>query len=321
MHSICLVLFTLWEIAVIVVVASQEFALQILAAQNACFALFYAQGRIRRLAADAACAPRCGQGKFSSPARYEKEEDVYRFYISEEQIAENEITIMGEDVNHIRNVLRLEKGDWVTACDGKDRDYVSRIHSVDKEKVVLRVEKVQETGTELKTKITLFQGIPKKEKMEFIIQKAVELGVYEIVPVMMKRCVVKLTDEKKLHRKQERWQAIAEAAAKQCDRGIIPVVHDPVSMEEAIDMARTLEYNMIPYELQDGIDRSREIVANACTQETVGIFIGPEGGFEPGEVEQAVACGMEPITLGKRILRTETAGMALLAIMMFQMQQ
>lgn len=245
---------------------------------------------------------------------------MYRFYISEEQIAENEIIITGGDVNHIKNVLRLEEGDWVTACNGRGKDYVSRILKMDKEQVVLQVEKVQDTGTELPAKITLFQGLPKKEKMEFIIQKAVELGVYEIVPVMMKRCVVKL-DDKKTTKKQERWQAIAEAAAKQCDRGIIPVVRKPVSMEEAIDMAKSLEYNMIPYELQDGIDRSREIVAHACQQESVGIFIGPEGGFEPFEVEQAVAAGMEPVTLGKRILRTETAGMALLAIMMFQMQQ
>jgi 16S rRNA (uracil1498-N3)-methyltransferase len=246
---------------------------------------------------------------------------VYRFYISNEQIAENEITIVGSDVNHIRNVLRLEEGDWVVACNGQGRDYVSRVCALDKDKVVLQIEKVQSTGTELKTRITLFQGIPKKEKMEFIIQKAVELGVYEIVPVMMKRCVVKLADEKKTAKKQERWQAIAEAAAKQCDRGIIPVVHAPVSIETAFDMAKELEYNMIPYELQDGIDRSREIVSHACAQESVGIFIGPEGGFEPSEVEQAVAGGIEPITLGKRILRTETAGMALLAIMMFQMQQ
>ena len=245
---------------------------------------------------------------------------MYRFYISEEQIRENEITIEGSDVNHIRNVLRLEVGDWVVACDGKDRDYVSRIHGMEKDAVLLRVEKVRPTGTELPTRITLFQGIPKKDKMEFIIQKSVELGVYEIVPVMMKRCVVKL-DDKKAKKKQERWQGIAESAAKQCDRGMIPRVHEPVTMEEAIDMARELDYNMIPYELQDGIDDSREIVAHACTQDSVGIFIGPEGGFEADEVEQAMACGMEAMTLGKRILRTETAGMALLSILMFQMQQ
>lgn len=233
----------------------------------------------------------------------------------------NEITISGSDVNHIKNVLRLEKGDWIVACNGLGRDYVCRISDLEREGVLLEIEKTQETGTELPTRITLFQGLPKKDKMEFIIQKTVELGVYEIVPVQMKRSVVKYTDEKKLLKKKERWQTIAEAAAKQCDRGIIPEVHEPVSMEEAIDMARKLDYNMIPYELQDGIDRSREIVKHACSQNTVGIFIGPEGGFEPEEVEKAIACGIEPLTLGKRILRTETAGMALLSILMFQMQR
>ena len=233
----------------------------------------------------------------------------------------NEIRITGSDVNHIKNVLRLEEGDWVVACNGEGSDYVSRIASLEKDAVVLRIERQQETGTELPARITLFQGVPKKDKMEFVIQKAVELGAYEIVPVLTKRCVVKFTDEKKTVKKTERWQAIAEAAAKQCDRGIIPKVHAPVSLAEAFDMAKLLEYNMIPYELQDGIDRSRECVAYACGRETVGIFIGPEGGFEADEVEQAVALGMEPITLGKRILRTETAGMAMLSIMMFQMQE
>lgn len=251
---------------------------------------------------------------------FREEKEVYRFYISEEQIHENEIVITGSDVNHIKNVLRLEPGDWMVACNGMGKDYVCRVLELSKDEVRVTIEKTQETGTELSTKITLFQGLPKKDKMEFIIQKTVELGVYEIVPVQMKRSVVKLTDAKKLLKKQERWQMIAEAAAKQCDRGIIPKVHMPVSMEEAIDMARKLDYNMIPYELQDGIDKSREIVKDACSRESVGIFIGPEGGFEPVEVEKAIACGVEPITLGKRILRTETAGMALLSILMFQIQ-
>lgn len=233
----------------------------------------------------------------------------------------NQITITGSDVNHICNVLRMETGDWVVACNGQGKDYVSRIFSMGREKVVLQVEKVQETGTELPAKITLFQGIPKKDKMEFIIQKAVELGVSRIVPVFTKRCVVKLADGNKTAKKLERWQAIAESAAKQCDRGIIPLVHAPVMLEEAFDMAKLLEYNMIPYELQDGINQSREIVAAACRESSVGIFIGPEGGFEAEEVKKAMEAGIRPITLGKRILRTETAGMALLAIMMFQMQR
>ena len=182
------------------------------------------------------------------------------------------------------------------------------------------IVKVQPTGTELPVRITLFQGMPKKDKLELIIQKAVELGACEIVPVMTKRTVVKLSEEKKINKRLERWQSIAYAAAKQCDRGIIPTVHKPVSYEEALAMADQLDYNVIPYELQTGMEEARKIVDQACKQRSLGIFIGPEGGFEPEEVERAMTRNIHPMTLGKRILRTETAGMALLSILMFQMQ-
>ena len=245
---------------------------------------------------------------------------MYRFYVDKSQIGEDNVVIEGSDVNHIKNVLRLEKGDWIIACDGEGKDYVSRISELSSQYVKADIEKVQDTDSELGCRMVLFQGLPKKEKMEFIIQKAVELGVAQIVPVMTKRCVVKIGDENKSKKKQERWQAIAEAAAKQSGRGVIPKVLEPVSLKNAFDIASTLEYNMIPYELQDGMNESREIVAQACTKKSVGIFIGPEGGFEKDEVDEAVARDIHPITLGKRILRTETAGMSLLSIMMFQMQ-
>ena len=245
---------------------------------------------------------------------------MYRFYVSADQLAEKEVFISGGDVNHIKNVLRLEVGDWIVACDGNGRDYVSRIQSICSDEVVASIEKVQPTGTELPVRITLFQGMPKKDKLELIIQKAVELGACEIVPVMTKRTVVKLSEEKKINKRLERWQSIAYAAAKQCDRGIIPTVHKPVSYEEALAMADQLDYNVIPYELQTGMEEARKIVDQACKQRSLGIFIGPEGGFEPEEVERAMTRNIHPMTLGKRILRTETAGMALLSILMFQMQ-
>ena len=228
--------------------------------------------------------------------------------------------ISGGDVNHIKNVLRLEVGDWIVACDGNGTDYVSRIQSICSDEVVASIEKVQPTGTELPVRITLFQGMPKKDKLELIIQKAVELGACEIVPVMTKRTVVKLSEEKKINKRLERWQSIAYAAAKQCDRGIIPTVHKPVSYEEALAMADQLDYNVIPYELQTGMEEARKIVDQACKQRSLGIFIGPEGGFEPEEVERAMTRNIHPMMLGKRILRTETAGMSLLSILMFQMQ-
>ena len=245
---------------------------------------------------------------------------MYRFYGSADQLAEKVVFISGGDVNHIKNVLRLEVGDWIVACDGNGTDYVSRIQSICSDEVVASIEKVQPTGTELPVKITLFQGMPKKDKLELIIQKAVELGACEIVPVMTKRTVVKLSEEKKINKRLERWQSIAYAAAKQCDRGIIPTVHKPVSYEEALAMADQLDYNVIPYELQTGMEEARKIVDQACKQRSLGIFIGPEGGFEPEEVERAMTRNIHPMTLGKRILRTETAGMALLSILMFQMQ-
>ena len=245
---------------------------------------------------------------------------MYRFYVSADQLAEREVFISGGDVNHIKNVLRLEVGDWIVACDGNGTDYVSRIQSICSDEVVASIEKVQPTGTELPVRITLFQGMPKKDKLELIIQKAVELGACEIVPVMTKRTVVKLSEEKKINKRLERWQSIAYAAAKQCDRGIIPTVHKPVSYEEALAMADQLDYNVIPYELQTGMEEARKIVDQACKQRSLGIFIGPEGGFEPEEVERAMTRNIHPMTLGKRILRTETAGMALLSILMFQMQ-
>ena len=245
---------------------------------------------------------------------------MYRFYVSADQLAEKEVFISGGDVNHIKNVLRLEVGDWIVACDGNGTDYVSRIQSICSDEVVASIEKVQPTGTELPVRITLFQGMPKKDKLELIIQKAVELGACEIVPVMTKRTVVKLSEEKKINKRLERWQSIAYAAAKQCDRGIIPTVHKPVSYEEALAMADQLDYNVIPYELQTGMEEARKIVDQACKQRSLGIFIGPEGGFEPEEVERAMTRNIHTMTLGKRILRTETAGMALLSILMFQMQ-
>ena len=245
---------------------------------------------------------------------------MYRFYVSADQLAEKEVFISGGDVNHIKNVLRLEVGDWIVACDGNGTDYVSRIQSICSDEVVASIEKVQPTGTELPVRITLFQGMPKKDKLELIIQKAVELGACEIVPVMTKRTVVKLSEEKKINKRLERWQSIAYAAAKQCDRGIIPTVHKPVSYEEALAMADQLDYNVIPYEPQTGMEEARKIVDQACKQRSLGIFIGPEGGFEPEEVERAMTRNIHPMTLGKRILRTETAGMSLLSILMFQMQ-
>jgi 16S rRNA (uracil1498-N3)-methyltransferase len=156
--------------------------------------------------------------------------------------------------------------------------------------------------------------------MELIIQKAVELGVYEIIPVETKRCVVKL-DDKKAKQKVQRWQAIAEAAAKQSKRGIVPQVSDVVSFAQAIKRASEMDLKLIPYELAEGMDKSRELLAQAAPGQDIAIFIGPEGGFEEREIEAALELGIQPITLGKRILRTETAGLAILSWLVYRLEQ
>lgn len=245
---------------------------------------------------------------------------MYRFYIEENQIGQDHIVVTGSDVNHIANVLRMQTGEWVVLCDAKGKDYVCRIESCSKEEVLCHIEKVQDTVTELSGKIYLFQALPKQDKMEWIIQKAVELGVHQVIPVKTKRCVVKLSEEKKIQKKQKRWQEIAQAAAKQSDRGIIPEVKSPMTFAKALEYAKDLSYNLIPYELADGIEESRKIISEAATKDTIGIFIGPEGGFEEEEVKAAMEAGCKSITLGKRILRTETAGMTVMSILMFQMQ-
>ena len=244
---------------------------------------------------------------------------MHRFYVTAEQVERDKIVIVGGDVNHIRNVLRLLQGEAIMVCDGNSTDYCCRIESIESDHVICEIEKTESSQTELPAKLYLFQALPKNDKMEFVIQKAVELGAACIVPVSTSRCVVRL-DEKKAVKKQERWQKIAEAASKQCNRGVIPEVKLPVSLTEAFDIAKTLEYNIMPYECASGMDGAREIVAHAVQAKSIGILIGPEGGFEEEEVAQAVAAGCHILSLGKRILRTETAGLALLSVLMFHLE-
>lgn len=246
-----------------------------------------------------------------------------RFYVEGCQDAQTGITIMGEDVNHIKNVLRLTIGDTITVCDGAGKEYECEIAEISKEQVYANIVDINQNAAELPCSITLFQGMPKSDKMEFIIQKAVELGAAGIVPVMMKRTVVKLEDKKK-DKKRERYQMIAESAAKQSGRGIIPEVTGFMSFREALQYAGKFDLLIVPYESADGIAYAREIIAQASNLPdgaNIGIFIGPEGGFAKEEIDVAKEAGAKIITLGNRILRTETAGLAVLSILMFQMEQ
>ncbi|MEE0035348.1 MAG: 16S rRNA (uracil(1498)-N(3))-methyltransferase [Coprococcus sp.] len=244
-----------------------------------------------------------------------------RFFVDDPgAFSDRSVVITGEDVNHVKNVLRLKENDELIVSDGRGRDYHCRISSITNEEVVADICDICDNFSELSTEITLFQGFPKGDKMELIIQKTVELGVTRIVPVMTKRTVVKL-DDKKAKKKTERYNMIAESAAKQSGRGMIPEVTMPVSFAEAVSMAEKLDMNIIPYEEAEGVEYSRNIIKSIKGKKSLGIFIGPEGGFAREEVEKALDAGASAITLGHRILRTETAGMAVISIIMFELEE
>lgn len=245
---------------------------------------------------------------------------MYQFFVEPSQIQDKKIIITGSDVNHIKNVLRLKTGEEIAVRNGVDgREYRCGIEEFAQDQVICSLRFVKEEGVELPSKVYLFQGLPKADKMELIVQKSVELGVYEVIPLAVKRCVVKL-DEKKARAKVNRWQGIAEAAAKQSRRGVIPVVREPMTMKEAAAYARGMDVKLIPYELAEDMAHTKKIIEAICPGESVAVFIGPEGGFEEGEVTEAIAAGIVPITLGKRILRTETAGLAVLAWLMYHFE-
>ncbi|MBP3604257.1 MAG: 16S rRNA (uracil(1498)-N(3))-methyltransferase [Lachnospiraceae bacterium] len=245
---------------------------------------------------------------------------MYQFFVEPSQIQGNRIVITGKDVNHIKNVLRMKKGEELAVSNGVDgKEYRCGIEDFTEDEVVCTLRFVKEDDLELPSKVYLFQGLPKADKMELIIQKAVELGVYQVIPVSCKRAVVKL-DDKKEKSKIARWQGIAEAAAKQSKRGIIPEIKNVMSMKEAIVYSENCQVRIIPYELAEGMEKTKEIINALKPGQDVAIFIGPEGGFEESEVQAAMDKGIVPVTLGKRILRTETAGMTVLSWIMYQLE-
>ena len=257
---------------------------------------------------------------------------MYHFFVDKQNIdtVNNRVIIEGGDVNHIRNVLRMRPGEEISVGTGEDdNEYRCEIESLEEDKVTCILRFIKSSGVESPADIILFQGLPKADKMEIIIQKCVELGVAEIVPVSCERCIVKL-DDKKVDAKVKRWQGIAEAAAKQSKRAVIPGITMPLSMKEALKKASGMDIKIIPYELARGMEKTAEIFGrisglntenkaenksedNTERRPQIAVFIGPEGGFTEEEIKLAKECGVEPVSLGKRILRTETAGMAVLA--------
>ena len=244
---------------------------------------------------------------------------MHHFFVTPDQVKEDYIYIEGSDVNHIKNVLRMKLGEALEICDGNSKKYLCEIEEMSSEFVRAQIKEELGADTELPSRLYLFQGLPKSDKMELIIQKAVELGVYEIIPVATKRAVVKL-DEKKAGKKVERWNSIAEGGAKQSGRSFIPTVTNVMSFKEALQYAKNLDVVLIPYELAEGMAETKQIISSIEPGQSVGIFIGPEGGFEVAEVETAMEMGAKAITLGKRILRTETAGLTTLSILMYHLE-
>ncbi len=246
---------------------------------------------------------------------------MQHFFVDRSQVEEDRVWIQGTDVNHIRNVLRMRVGEQIQISDGSNRVRLCRIMKIESDRIETEILSVEESFAELPAQIYLFQGIPKGDKMEFIIQKAVELGVYAIVPMQTNRVVVKL-DEKKEQSRLKRWNSIAESAAKQSGRTVIPKVLPVMDLEEVCYFIKEFECKMIPYECAEkGVERTKELVEGIQQNSRVGVLIGPEGGFEKEEVAMAIESGIEAVSLGRRILRTETAGMVVLGVMMFSLEK
>lgn len=240
-----------------------------------------------------------------------------KFFVESDRIENNRIVIDTEDVAHITRVLRLNVGDSITVCDSRGTDYDALIESIEPKRVICSVTDKRPSKSEPNIKVTLFQALPKASKMEYIIQKTTELGVTEIVPVKLSRCVVKIDGARDEKKKTDRWQKISEAAAKQSGRGIIPHIAPVMTLDGVLERAGDFDLFFAPYECEEQ-QTLREVLLSKPDIKSVGFIIGPEGGFDITEADKLRAAGVPTVTLGKRILRTETAGEAVLAMVMYE---
>ncbi|MDQ2084991.1 16S rRNA (uracil(1498)-N(3))-methyltransferase [Herbivorax sp. ANBcel31] len=241
-----------------------------------------------------------------------------RFFVNGENIFPDSIDITGEDVVHIKKVLRLKNGDNITVSDGMGTDYYVKIEKIDSDKVTTKIINSEKNKSEPSVNITLFQALPKSDKMDFIIQKGVELGAKKIVPVITERTVVKISKNKDYKKKHQRWNRISMEAAKQCKRGRVPQIEYPMTFKDAIDSLTDESLKILPYEKEKSIKMKR-ILSNKSNIKDIFIFIGPEGGFSDNEIELAFNSSVSTVSLGPRILRTETAGIVVLSILMYEL--
>ena len=258
---------------------------------------------------------------------------MHNFFVETEHISEGAVLLCGENYNHAVNVLRIKPGETFTVVAPDNRMFICRAEGVfrDDGNAAAPVRKGQKgaflkgaileesQSSELPSEVWLFQCLPKSDKMEMIIQKAVELGASHIVPVQSKNCVSRL-DEKTAIAKQKRWQAIARSAAEQSNRSLVPRVHEPVGIKEAVEMMERLDVRLIPYEEEHGFDGICEAIISFVPGISIGALIGPEGGFDPMEVSLAKRHGLLSVSLGRRILRCETAAIAMLSLIMLRLE-
>ena len=246
---------------------------------------------------------------------------MYHFFVEPGQVHEDYVEILGGDVNHMKNVLRMKPGEEITVSDGFGHEYGCKVALLEEDAVRAEILERREVSVELPSELVLYQCLPKGDKMELIIQKAVELGAAGVIPVATRNAVVKL-DAKKAEAKIRRWQAIAESAAKQSKRSYIPQVGPVMSLKEAFSYIEEQKFDlrMIPYELEKGMDGTKTVLEALAPGQQVAVFIGPEGGFDEEEIQLALKMGVKPVSLGKRILRTETAGPAILALLMMKLE-
>ncbi|MCR4763581.1 MAG: 16S rRNA (uracil(1498)-N(3))-methyltransferase [Lachnospiraceae bacterium] len=242
-----------------------------------------------------------------------------------ERADDNTLTLTGENFHHIVQVLRMRVGEELSVCfTGETAEYRYGIERIESDAAFCRLYFVKEADVELPCPVTVLQGLPKADKMETVIQKTIELGASRIVPVACERSVVRL-DEKRGEGKRARWQKIAESAAKQSHRALIPEVTAPVSFAEALSMCADADVRLIPWELAGeqgaSMEETRSIIKDVRPGQRVTVFIGPEGGFSEDEVRRAREAGFLPITLGRRILRTETAAMTVLSWLVFTLDR
>ena len=243
---------------------------------------------------------------------------MFNFFVDETSRQGDQFRITGSDYNHIRHALRMQPGDtFLVSCNGAS--CLCKLASCDEDSVIAAILDEDYQNTELPVRFYLFQGLPKGDKLELIIQKAVELGVAGIIPVEMSRCVMKL-DEKKKKARQARWQSIAESAAKQSKRNVIPEVSDVLTYKQTMAKIREMDLFLVPYENARGMAATREALDRIQPGMSVGILIGPEGGFDPQEIKLAEEAGAVTVSLGKRILRAETAAVTAVAMGMLHVE-